>query len=72
MSGYRPAFAPGDPRTAQNPVNHMHVRLTVGGKSYHVLSRVANYGIDYTQRYEDEFQRLHNRLSEGRAVRDLG
>ena len=29
-------------------------------------------GIDYTQRYEDEFQRLHNRLSEGRAVRDLG
>jgi hypothetical protein len=29
-------------------------------------------GIDYTRRYEDEFQRLHNRLSEGRAVRDLG
>jgi hypothetical protein len=29
-------------------------------------------GIDYSQRYEDEFQRLRNRLSEGRAVRDLG
>jgi hypothetical protein len=29
-------------------------------------------GIDYTQEYEDEFQRLRNRLSEGRAVRDLG
>jgi hypothetical protein len=29
-------------------------------------------GVDFRQRYEDEFQRLHNRLSEGRAVRDLG
>jgi uncharacterized protein (DUF1501 family) len=29
-------------------------------------------GIDHTQRYEDDFQRLHNRLSDGRAVRDLG
>jgi arylsulfatase A-like enzyme len=29
-------------------------------------------GIDFTQRYEDEFQRLHNRLSEGQPVRDLG
>jgi hypothetical protein len=29
-------------------------------------------GIDFTQRYEDEFQHLSNRLSEGTAVRDLG
>jgi hypothetical protein len=29
-------------------------------------------GIDHTQRYEDEFQRLHNRLSDGEPVRDLG
>jgi uncharacterized protein (DUF1501 family) len=29
-------------------------------------------GIDPTQRYEDEFQRLRSPLSEGRAVRDLG
>lgn len=28
-------------------------------------------GIDYAQRYEDDFQRLRNRLSDGRAVRDL-
>ncbi len=28
-------------------------------------------GIDYTQRYEDEFQHLRNRLSEGRAIQDL-
>jgi len=29
-------------------------------------------GIDFRQRYEDEFQHLRNRLSEGMAVRDLG
>jgi hypothetical protein len=29
-------------------------------------------GIDHHQRYEDEFQRLQNRLSEGSPVRDLG
>ena len=29
-------------------------------------------GIDSTQQYEDEFQRLRNRLSEGKVVKDLG
>jgi hypothetical protein len=29
-------------------------------------------GIDPTQHYEDEFQHLRNRLSDGRVVRDLG
>ena len=29
-------------------------------------------GIDYRQQYEDEFQHLKNRLSDGRAVTDLG
>ncbi len=29
-------------------------------------------GIDFTQQYEDEFQQLRNRLSEGKVVRDLG
>ena len=29
-------------------------------------------GIDFRQEYEDTFQRLRNRLSEGRPVRDLG
>ncbi len=28
-------------------------------------------GIDYTQRYEDDFQRLRNRLSDGKPVRGL-
>jgi uncharacterized protein (DUF1501 family) len=29
-------------------------------------------GVDYTQCYEDEFQRLSQPLSDGRAVKDLG
>jgi hypothetical protein len=29
-------------------------------------------GLDYTSRYEDEFQRLRHRLSDGSPVRDLG
>jgi hypothetical protein len=29
-------------------------------------------GIDFTQKYEDEFQRLRNRLSEGKVVQGLG
>jgi hypothetical protein len=29
-------------------------------------------GIDFTRQYEDEFQHLDNRLSEGQPVRDLG
>lgn len=29
-------------------------------------------GVDWTQKYEDEFQHLRNRLSDGRPVRDLG
>jgi hypothetical protein len=29
-------------------------------------------GIDYSHEYEDEFQRLHHRLSDGAPVRDLG
>lgn len=29
-------------------------------------------GIDFTQHYEDEFQHLRNRLSDGRPVQDLG
>jgi uncharacterized protein (DUF1501 family) len=29
-------------------------------------------GVDFAQRYEDEFQRLRNRLSDGKPVKDLG
>ena len=46
-SGYPHPFSPGDPR---NPVNYSHVLLAVGGTTYHLLSRVADFGYDYSRR----------------------
>ena len=45
--GYPHPFSPGDPK---NPVNYSHLLLTVGGVPYHLLSRVADCGYDYSQR----------------------
>jgi len=50
LSGYRPLFAATDPRHASNPVVHSHVAFSVGGRRVNVLSRIADYGLDYTQR----------------------
>jgi hypothetical protein len=50
LSGYRQAFTAGDPRAGLNPVNYAHAIVTVGGRRYHVLSRVCDAGLDYTQR----------------------
>ncbi len=48
LSGYRQVYT-GD-QAALNPVNHIHVALTIGGRKYHVLSAVRDAGQDYTQR----------------------
>ncbi|MDA0282360.1 MAG: hypothetical protein O3B86_03295 [Planctomycetota bacterium] len=50
LSGYRHAWPPHDPQSSQNPVNYSHLSIVVGGNRYHILSRVADYGEDYTQR----------------------
>lgn len=50
LSGYRQAFAAHDPQARLNPVNYSHLIIAVGGLKYHVLSRVADAGLDYTQR----------------------
>ena len=50
LSGYRALFPPHDAKAALNPVAHAHLRLTVGGRSVRVLSRVCAAGLDYTQR----------------------
>ncbi len=47
LSGYRHLFAPGD---ARNPVTYSHVILTIASKRYHVLSRIADAGYDYSKR----------------------
>ena len=46
-SGYPHPFPPGDPR---NPVGFSHLVMRVGGLEYHVLSRIADCGFDYSRR----------------------
>lgn len=50
LSAYRPIYPPNDPRATENPVSFAHFRVSAAGKSYSVLSRVADYGLDYSQR----------------------
>src|SRR5690606_29192447 len=50
LSGYRYVFPPHGPQAALNPVAWSHWKLTVGGRPMHVLSRIADAGLDYTQR----------------------
>ena len=50
LSGYRHVFSANDPNTHLNPIVFSHLRITVGGKPYHLLSRVCDAGLDYTQR----------------------
>lgn len=50
LSGYRAAFEIHDARAALNPINYSHLRISIGGQIYHVLSRVCDAGLDYTKR----------------------
>src|SRR6478735_3413324 len=57
LSAYRHHFSVNDAGgngaqdgSPQNPVSHAHSILSVLGKSYHVLSRICDSGVDHTQR----------------------
>lgn len=50
LCGYRHPFLPGDARASLNPVAFFHVKRRVGGVDLHFLARVADCGIDYSQR----------------------
>ncbi|QDT28776.1 hypothetical protein Enr10x_41220 [Gimesia panareensis] len=50
LSGYRHAFAVHDENSHLNPVNYSHLKVTVGGQEYSVLSRICDAGQDYTGR----------------------
>lgn len=50
LSGYRHLFPSGTPAAEKNPVNYSHLRFSVGGRPISVLSRIADYGLDYSQR----------------------
>lgn len=50
FSGYRHAFLAHEARADQNPINYAHYHTIIGGRKYHILSRIADAGLDYTQR----------------------
>ena len=50
LSGYRHIFSPQDSKASLNPVVLSHLVLTVAGRRCHVLSRICDAGLDYTQR----------------------
>ncbi len=49
LSGYRNLFGPGDPNVKLNPVAYSHLALSLTGRRCHVLSRIGDAGLDYTQ-----------------------
>lgn len=50
LSGYKHLFPPGSDSAHFNPVIYSFVTFKLGGKNYYVLSRIADAGLDYTQR----------------------
>ena len=50
LSAYRHIFSPQDPKAALNPVVFSHLLLSLAGRQCHVLSRICDAGLDYSQR----------------------
>ncbi|HEY2251074.1 MAG TPA: hypothetical protein VGH74_08440, partial [Planctomycetaceae bacterium] len=50
LSAYRHIYPAGDRHAAKNPVAWSHLKMNVAGRAYHVLSRIADFGLDYSQR----------------------
>lgn len=50
LSGYRHLFTPGSPEAEKNPVVYSFLQVKVGGEQRHVLSRIADFGVDYSGR----------------------
>lgn len=50
LSGYRHIYPSGTPDAIKNPVGYSHFRFSLGGRTVSVLSRISDYGLDYSQR----------------------
>ena len=50
LSSYRHVYQPGEPNSENNPVCFSNLKFSVGGRMISVLSRIAAYGVDYSQR----------------------
>ncbi|MDA7858688.1 hypothetical protein N9B05_02615 [Mariniblastus sp.] len=50
QSRYRHLIPPGSAGAESNPVNYSNVKSKIGGRDFHVVSRVADAGLDYSNR----------------------
>jgi hypothetical protein len=50
LSAYRHLYPPDHPRAGSNPINFSHLILNYAGRRLHVLSRIADAGLDYSHR----------------------
>ena len=50
LSGYRLISTAGDKGANRNPIVYSHLILPAGGRILNVLSRIAEFGLDYSQR----------------------
>ncbi|MCX7395552.1 MAG: hypothetical protein NTW75_15660 [Planctomycetales bacterium] len=50
LSGYRLISTAGDKGANRNPIVYSHLILPAGGRTLNVLSRIAEFGLDYSQR----------------------
>lgn len=50
LSGYRHLYPSGTPDATKNPISYSHLKLSVGGRMISVISRISDYGLDYSQR----------------------
>ena len=50
QSGYQVVYQPGDANAAFNPVNYSFQRLSIGGSSHYIVSRISYAGLSYTGR----------------------
>jgi hypothetical protein len=50
LSGYQPVYPVHDAAAVRNPINFSHLKLTIRGNSWSVLSRIGPAGLDYSGR----------------------
>ena len=50
LSAYRHLNSPGSTGAKSNPVVYSHVKIKIGGKWFSILSRIADAGLDYSNR----------------------
>ena len=50
LSAYRHLNPPGSTGAKSNPVVYSHQKIKIGGKSFSILSRIADAGLDYSNR----------------------